>query len=124
MRYGAKVLLEGSCFDDSLAYALHYAPSEGREFISPYDGLDVITGQATVAWEVLEEMKDEPPDAVLVPVGGGGLLAGVAGVLAQALPRCKLIAVQSSCAPAYARSWEAYGSGLSTLRPRTSTTAR
>ncbi len=61
MRYGAKVLLEGSCFDDSLAYALHYAPSEGREFISPYDGLDVITGQATVAWEVLEEMKDEPP---------------------------------------------------------------
>lgn len=110
-RYGAKVLLEGSCFDDSLVYALHYAPAEGREFISPYDDPDVITGQATVAWEVLEEMKEEPPDAVVAPVGGGGLLAGVASVLKQALPSCKLIAVQSSCAPGYARSWEAYKTG-------------
>jgi len=111
MRYGAKVLLEGSCFDDSLAFALHYAPAEGRVFISPYDDPEVITGQATVAWEILEEMKAEPPDAILVPVGGGGLLAGVASVLVQALPACKLIAVQSACAPAYVRSWEAYKAG-------------
>ncbi len=110
-RYGAKVLLEGSCFDDSLAFALNYAPAEGREFISPYDDADVITGQGTVAWEVLEEMKDDPPDAIVVPVGGGGLLAGVARVIEQTLPRCRLIAVQSSCAPAFVKSWEASRGG-------------
>jgi threonine dehydratase len=112
-RYGAKLLLEGNSFDDSLSYALHYAPGEGREFISPYDDLDVITGQATVAWEILEEMMEEPPDAIIVPVGGGGLLAGVASVLKQALPSCKLIAVQSACAPGYVRSWERYKAGTS-----------
>ena len=108
MRYGARLILKGSSFDEALRYALDYAPAEGREFISPYDDPEVITGQGTVAWEVLEEMKDYPPDAVLVPVGGGGLLAGVATVMDKCLPRTKLIAVQSVCAPAYVRSWHAY----------------
>src|SRR5579885_1392530 len=71
-RLGARVLLEGSCFDESLAAALKYAPAEGREFISPYDDPDIIAGQGTLALEIIEEMKDNPPDAVLVPVGGGG----------------------------------------------------
>ena len=116
-RYGAKVLLEGSCFDDSLAFALQYAPAEGREFISPFNDLDVITGQATVAWELLEEMRGHPADAVLVPVGGGGLLAGVANVVKQLLPKARIIALQSSCAPAYVRSWNAYRAGSSEPLP-------
>ncbi|MBI4465163.1 MAG: pyridoxal-phosphate dependent enzyme [Acidobacteria bacterium] len=110
-RYGARLLLEGSCFDDSLAIALQLAPAEGREFISPFNDLDVITGQATLAWELIEEMQDNPPDAVLVPVGGGGLLAGVANVFQQRFSQTRLIAVQSACAPAFVRSWKAYREG-------------
>ena len=108
LRYGAQVVLHGSCFDDALAYALQYAPSEGREFISPYDDPDVITGQGTLAWEIVEELRDSPPDAIVVPVGGGGLLAGVASVIEQAAPRCRLVAVQSTSAPAFVKSWEAW----------------
>ena len=110
-RYGARLILEGSRFDDSLAFALQYAPEQGREFISPFNDLDVITGQGTLAWELLEEMADYPPDAVLVPVGGGGLLAGVASVVKQRLPQTRIIAVQSSCAPAYVQSWKARRDG-------------
>jgi len=112
VRYGAQLLLEGSCFDDSLAYALRYAPAEGREFISPYDDVDVITGQGTVAWEILEEMRENPPEAILVPVGGGGLLAGVVAVVKQHAPHCRLIVVQSCCAPAYVRSWQSYRNAM------------
>jgi threonine dehydratase len=107
-RYGVSLVLEGNSFDDSLAYALREAPLQGREFISPYNDLDVITGQATIAWEIVEELRDSPPDAVIVPVGGGGLIAGVASVLKQRLPQTRVIAVQSSRAPAFTRSWAAY----------------
>ncbi|MBI4459014.1 MAG: pyridoxal-phosphate dependent enzyme, partial [Acidobacteria bacterium] len=107
-QYGAKVMLEGSCFDESLAFARQYAPAEGREFISPFNDPDVILGQATVGWECLEEMGDDFPEAVLVPVGGGGLIAGVAGVVKQRFPQARIIAVQSECAPAFVRSWQAY----------------
>ena len=110
-RYGAKVLLEGSCFDDSLAFALRYAAAEGREFISPFNDLDIITGQATIAWELLDEMREHPPDAILVPVGGGGLLAGVASVVKQRLPQARIVALQSSRAPAYVESWNAHRAG-------------
>jgi threonine dehydratase len=107
-QYGARVLLEGSCFDDSLSYALQLAPAEGREFISPFNDLDVITGQATMALEIAEEMRAAPPDAVLIPVGGAGLIAGVAAVLKQRFPRVKIIAVQSDCAPAFVQTWKTY----------------
>ena len=123
VRYGARLILEGNSFDDALAYALKYAPAEGREFISPFDDPDVIAGQGTVAWEVLEEMKDDPPDAVVVPVGGGGLLSGVATVLEHLSPRTRLIAVQSSCAPAYVRSWQAYRNGTENHPPISSAAA-
>jgi threonine dehydratase len=109
-RYGARLILEGTCFDESLDYALRYAPAEGGEFISPFDDPGVIIGQGTIALELLEEMKDNPPDAVLVPVGGGGLLAGVAAVLKELVPKCRLIVLQSSSAPAYVRTWQAYRS--------------
>src|SRR3990170_4224011 len=56
-------------------------------------------------------MQDNPPEAVLVPVGGGGLLAGMAGAFKQRLPRTRVIAIQSTCAPAYVRSWKAYREG-------------
>jgi threonine dehydratase len=111
LSYGARVLLEGSCFDDALAFALQYAPAEGLEFISPFNDLDIITGQATLGWELLEQMPEQPPDAVLIPVGGAGLIAGMATVLKQRSPRTKIIAVQSIYAPAFAQSWQAYRQG-------------
>ncbi|MBI3896638.1 MAG: pyridoxal-phosphate dependent enzyme [Acidobacteria bacterium] len=115
--YGTKVLLEGSCFDDSLAFALRYAAAEGREFISPFNDSDVILGQATLGWEILEEMQDHPPEAVLVPVGGGGLIAGVASAVKQRLPKTKIIALQSTCAPAFVNSWHTYRSGSAESLP-------
>jgi len=115
--YGAKLLFRGSCFDDALSFALEYARREQREFLSPFNDLDIITGQATLAWEVLEELREEPPDAVLVPVGGGGLLAGVASVVKQRLPRARIIAVQSGSAPAFERSWKAYRAGSAEAMP-------
>ena len=115
--YGAKLLFRGSCFDDALSFALDYARTEQREFLSPFNDLDIITGQATLAWDVLEELRDEPPDAVLVPVGGAGLLAGVANVVKQRLPRTRIIAVQSASAPAFERSWQAYRAGSAEPMP-------
>jgi threonine dehydratase len=115
--YGAKLLFHGSCFDDSLAFALEYARTEQREFLSPFNDLDIIIGQATLAWEVLEDLRDQPPDGVLVPVGGGGLLAGVASVVKQRLPRTRIIAVQSASAPAFERSWKAYRTGSAEPMP-------
>ena len=115
--YGATLLFRGGCFDDSLSFALEYARKEQREFLSPFNDMEIITGQATLAWDVLEELREEPPDAVLVPVGGGGLLAGVAGVVKQRLPRTRIIAVQSSAAPAFERSWRAYREGSSERMP-------
>src|SRR3990172_135478 len=110
-RYGATLILEGSCFDDSLAYALQQAPLRDREFISPFNDLDVIAGQGSVACEILREMGDTPPEAVLIPVGGGGLVAGAATVLKQRFPQTRIIAIQSTCAPAFTRSWKAYRQG-------------
>lgn len=110
-RYGATLILEGSCFDDSLAYALQQAPLQDREFISPFNDLDVIAGQGSVACEILREMGDTPPEAVLIPVGGGGLVAGAATVLKQRFPQTRIIAIQSTCAPAFTRSWKAYRQG-------------
>lgn len=110
-RYGATLKLEGSCFDDALSYALHQAPLEDREFISPFDDIDVIAGQATVAWEIQEEWDGTPPDAVLIPVGGGGLLAGSGTILRQRFPQIRIVALQSACAPAFEQSWRAYRQG-------------
>jgi len=115
--YGAKLLFRGSCFDDALSFALDYARTEKREFLSPFNDLDIITGQATLGWDVLEELREDPPDAVLVPVGGAGLLAGVANVVKQRLPRTRIIAVQSNSAPAFERSWKAYREGSAEPMP-------
>jgi threonine dehydratase len=95
--FGAEVLLAGDGFDDANAHALELAPSLGLEFVHPYDDAHVIAGQGTVA---LEMLACEPGlDTIVVPVGGGGLIAGVALAAKGLKPAIEVIGVQSARFP-------------------------
>ena len=91
--YGGKVILHGDNFDEAFAYALDLAKKEGYTFIHPYDDKDVIAGQGTVGKELIEQIQSGI-DAVFVPVGGGGLLAGVGTYIKSISPETKVIGVE------------------------------
>ncbi len=92
--YGAEVILYGDVYDESAAYAAELAEKEGYTFIHPFDDPVVATGQGTIAMEIIKELPTV--DYILVPVGGGGLAAGVS-TLAKALnPGIKVIGVEPS----------------------------
>ena len=101
--YGAKVVLCGDCYDDAYAEALRICEAEGAAFLHPYNDPEVIAGQGTLALEILEELPKA--DMIIVPVGGGGLLAGVAAAVKQTDPRVKVYGVQAQGADAVARSF-------------------
>lgn len=99
--YGAHVVLHGDCYDDAYQKAIEIVEEEGAVFIHPFDDEDIIAGQGTVGLEIL---KDVPTvDAVLVPAGGGGLLAGVACCIKEINPRIQVIGVQAEGADAIVR---------------------
>lgn len=89
--YGAKVLLHGTVFD-AFEKARALAREEELEFVHPFDDPDIVAGQGTVGLEILEEADE--PDAVVVPVGGGGLVAGVAAALKLSRPGVKVYGVE------------------------------
>ncbi|MFX3623569.1 MAG: threonine ammonia-lyase [Ectobacillus sp.] len=96
-RYGAKVELYGAVFDEALAYALELQKKTGATFVHPFDDEAVIAGQGTVGLEILEQLPDV--EAVVCPVGGGGLIAGVAMAIKEQNPSVKVYGVQSlACA--------------------------
>ncbi|BFI97435.1 MAG: threonine ammonia-lyase, biosynthetic [Rhodanobacter sp.] len=101
-----EVLLTGDSYSDAQAAAARIEAERGLVFVHPFDDLDVIAGQATVGMELLQQLP-APPDAVFVPVGGGGLLAGVAGYLKALSPQTRVIGVQAADSDAMARSLEA-----------------
>ena len=101
--YGANVVLHGDCYDDAYTKALEIVGKEGATFIHPYDDLEVMAGQGTIGIEILEDLPTV--DVILVPAGGGGLLAGVASCVKQINPRVKVIGVQAEGAPAVAMSF-------------------
>ena len=101
--YGANVVLHGDCYDDAYSKALEIVEKEGATFIHPYDDLEVMAGQGTIGIEILEDLPTV--DMILVPVGGGGLLAGVAACIKQINPRVKVVGVQAEGAPAVAMSF-------------------
>ena len=90
---GGKVVLDGDTYDESAAHALALARAKGMTLVHPYDDPDVIAGQGTVGREILEQSHDGL-DAVFVPVGGGGLLAGVAAYVKALRPGVKIIGVE------------------------------
>lgn len=96
--YGAKVVLAGSGYDEAYSRALAVQAETGATFIHGFDDPDVIAGQGTVGLEILEQLPQV--DAVVVPVGGGGLLAGTALAVKSRKPDVRVVGVQSAGAPA------------------------
>ena len=95
--YGAEVVMVPGVYDDAYKRALELRDEMGYSFVHPFNDDDVIAGQGTIALEILEELKDI--DAVVVPIGGGGLISGVAYTLKQLKPGIKVYGVQASGAP-------------------------
>ena len=95
---GAKVVLHGDAYDDASAHAQKLVVEQGATYIHPYDDDDVIAGQGTIAREVLEQLQG-PLDAVFIPVGGGGLIAGMAAYIKYLRPDVKVIGVEPEDAP-------------------------
>ena len=100
--YGARVVLAGDCYDDAYARACEICREEGATFLHPYNDLEVIAGQGTLGMEILGDLP--AVDIVIVPAGGGGLLAGVSAAIKQLNPRVKVYGVQAERAAAMARS--------------------
>ena len=101
--YGAKVVLAGDCYDDAYARACEICREDGAAFLHPYNDPEVIAGQGTLGLEILGDLPSV--DIVIVPAGGGGLLAGVAAAVKQVNPRVKVYGVQAEGADAIARSF-------------------
>jgi threonine dehydratase len=114
--YGAEVLIHGLSYDEAQARAHALAAERGATLVHPFDDPDVILGQGTVGLELLEQVPDL--DAVVVPVGGGGLLSGIALAIKSLAPRVKVFGVQAAGADPMVRSFRG-GRAVSIERPRT-----
>lgn len=101
-RYGAEVCLVPGVYDDAYQRALQLHEEKGFTFVHPFDDLKVIAGQGTIGLEMLDELGDV--DVVIVPVGGGGLISGVACALKQLKPTVQVYGVQAEGAPSMANS--------------------
>lgn len=100
--YGAEVCLVEGVYDDAYRRALELRDEKGYTFIHPFDDEDVIAGQGTIALELVEQLPDI--DAVIVPIGGGGLISGIAYTLKMLNPNVKVYGVQAMGAPSMANS--------------------
>ena len=103
--YGANVVLVPGVYDDAHAEAVRLRDEQGLTFIHPFDDERVMAGQGTIGLEIAEQLPDA--DAVLVPIGGGGLIEGVASALRQLKPACRIIGVQAAGAASMADSLRA-----------------
>ena len=103
--YGATVLLEGRTFDESVIAAQNFQKRKGAIYISPYDDDAIIAGQGTLGLEIVEDLPDI--DTVVIPVGGGGLFAGVATAIKELRPDVRVIGVQAEGADTAVRSFQA-----------------
>lgn len=104
---GAEVVMHGDSYSDAYAHALTLQKERGLTFVHPFDDPEVIAGQGTVAMEILRQhhmLDDGPIHAIFVPIGGGGLAAGVAAYVKAVQPHIKVIGVQTNDSDAMARS--------------------
>ena len=95
--FGAEVCLVEGCYDDAYKKALELRDSEGYTFVHPFDDENVIAGQGTIALEILNDLDNI--DAIVVPIGGGGLISGIAYTAKQIRPSVKVYGVQVAGAP-------------------------
>lgn len=100
--YGAEVCLVEGVYDDAYKKALELRDTEGYTFIHPFNDEDVIAGQGTIALELIEQLPDM--DAVIVPIGGGGLISGIAYTIKTLKPQVKVYGVQAAGAPSMYKS--------------------
>ena len=105
-RLGSAVILEGDSYDGAYEHATALSSKHGYTFVHPYDDPDVIAGQGTVGMEILKQHSGDL-HAIFVPVGGGGLIAGIAAFVKEMRPEVKVIGVEPTDAAAMARSLEA-----------------
>ena len=105
--YGAEVILHGANYDEAYERAQTVVAEKGAVFVHPFDDARVVAGQGTLGLELLEQI--ETLDAVVVPVGGGGLIAGVAVAIKAIRPSVRVIGVQSAAIPAMERALAAAG---------------
>ena len=103
--YGAEVILHGSNYDESYKYAMQYASDNDKSFVHPFADDEVIAGQGTIAVEIFEEIENV--DIMIVPIGGGGLISGIATAAKTLNPNLKIIGVVASGAPAMKESFKA-----------------
>ena len=95
--YGAEICLVNGCYDDAYNTALQLKDEKGYTFVHPFDDENVIAGQGTIGLEILDEISDA--DAIICPIGGGGLIAGVAFAVKSLNPSIKVYGVQAEGAP-------------------------
>ncbi len=100
--YGADICLVNGVYDDAYAKALQLRDEKGYTFVHPFDDENVIAGQGTIGLEIMEQLPDM--DAVIVPIGGGGLISGVAFAIKALNPQIKVYGVQASGAPSMYKS--------------------
>ncbi|MGC1463363.1 MAG: threonine ammonia-lyase [Terracidiphilus sp.] len=103
--YGAEVILHGASYDEACDEAMRRHVEEGRTFIHPFDDPEVISGQGTIGLELLEQVPDL--EAIVVPIGGGGLIGGIGCALKESNPRIRVIGVEPEKLPSMLRAREA-----------------
>ncbi|WP_456415804.1 threonine ammonia-lyase, biosynthetic [Thiolapillus sp.] len=103
---GASIILHGDSYDDAYEYARSLEREKGLVFVHPFDDPDVIAGQGTVAMEVLRQHED-PIEAVFIPVGGGGLIGGMAAYIKRVRPEIRVIGVEPEDTPTLHRALQA-----------------
>ena len=103
--FAAEVVLHGDVFDDSYAYAVKLAEETGKTLVHPFDDLAVATGQGSIAMEIIQELPTV--DYILVPIGGGGLVTGVATLAKMLNPKIKIIGVEPKSASSMTAAIEA-----------------
>ncbi len=102
--YGAKIILHGNDYDESSGYIEEIAERENKTIIPAFEDPFVISGQGTIGLELIDDLKDI--DEIYIPIGGGGLIAGISIVLKSLKPNIKIIGVQSAAVPVMKRSIE------------------
>lgn len=105
--FGAEVILHGANYDEACAEATRLCQSEGMVFVHPFDDAAVMAGQGTIALEMLEQIN--ALEAVIVPIGGGGLIGGMACAIKETNPRVRVIGVQTARLPSMVQALAAHG---------------